>query len=56
LEKEQVIEQVLGKPRQQVLAILRQQFLLRAEPTILISPGWWPWLPVIESQIRVEVQ
>jgi len=56
LEKEQVIEQVLGKPRQQVLAILLQQFLLRAEPTILISPGWWPWLPVIESQIRVEVQ
>lgn len=49
------IDQILGKSRKQAMEILKQEFSLRDEPIILLAPAWWPWLPVIQSQIRVEV-
>lgn len=56
VEADQIIQLVLGKPRKKTLMDLTEKFSLKSEPTILISPKWWPWLPVIESQIRVEIQ
>jgi hypothetical protein len=56
VEADQIIQLMLGKPREKILKELTEKFSLRSEPTILISPKWWPWLPAIESQIRVEVQ
>jgi hypothetical protein len=48
------IAQILGKNRKQALVILEHEYSLREKPVILLAPVWWPWLPVIQSQIRVD--
>jgi hypothetical protein len=56
VDAERIIAQVLGKNRKQALEILEQEYSFHEEPIILVSPTWWPWLPMIQSQIRVEVK
>lgn len=56
VEASQIIEKMVGKTRQTALEILTTEFSLGGEAEIFESPAWWPFLPLIESQIRLEVQ
>jgi hypothetical protein len=35
---------------------LKNDFTLRDDPQITITPAWWPWLPLIPFNISVEVR
>ncbi len=35
---------------------LKNDFTLRDDPQITITPAWWPWLPLIPFNISVEVK
>jgi hypothetical protein len=52
----ELTKMVMGKKVESIKDILLKRYTLREEPIILTEPGWWPWMPVIDSQIKVEIQ
>jgi hypothetical protein len=52
----QVFSIVRGHQLHSVKNELVSNLSLRADPTIVTSPSWWPWLPLIPFNISVEVK
>lgn len=50
----QVFSFVRGSDPKQAEEQLTENFSLRQDPEIIISPSWWPWLPLIPFNISVE--
>lgn len=53
LDLKEAAELIAGKTRSRAAEILRQRFNLPSAPTILLAPGWWPWLPILPFRIQV---
>ncbi|NPV76867.1 MAG: hypothetical protein HPY59_10900 [Anaerolineae bacterium] len=56
LKKEEVITAILGKSRQAAEELISRRLNLKSQPIIRFYPGWWPRLPYLPFQIRVDVQ
>ena len=52
----EVISAILGKPRQTAEESISNILDLKSKPLIRFHPDWWPRLPYLPFQIRVEVQ
>jgi hypothetical protein len=52
----QVFSIVRGHQLRSVKNELVSNLSLRADPTIVMTPSWWPWLPLIPFNISVEVK
>jgi hypothetical protein len=50
----QVFSIVRGHQLRSVKNELVSNLSLRADPTIAMTPSWWPWLPLIPFNISVE--
>lgn len=56
LKEGEVTSAVLGKPRQTAEELISTMLDLKSQPLIRFYPGWWPRLPYLPFQIRVDVQ
>lgn len=54
IDIKELTKMVMGKKVKSIKEMLLEQYSLVGEPIILTNPGWWPWMPVIDSQIKVE--
>ncbi|MBI5966144.1 MAG: baseplate J/gp47 family protein [Chloroflexi bacterium] len=52
----QVFSMVRGHNPKQVSDKLMKDFALRKEPKVIITPSWWPWLPLIPFNLSVEMR
>ncbi|MBC7875786.1 MAG: baseplate J/gp47 family protein [Anaerolineales bacterium] len=52
----QVFSFVRGSDPKQAEEQLTENFSLRQESDIVLTPSWWPWLPLIPFNISVEVR
>ncbi len=56
LPASQAINQVLGLPLESASQTLTNALPIRGEPVILVSPAWWPRLPVLPFRFEVSTQ
>lgn len=56
LDLPRVIPLALGRRPQAAQAVLAEALPLVEPPQIRLRPDWWPWLPLIPFNIRVETQ
>ena len=49
----QVMQMIQGVPSQNAHARLKQSLPLAAAPEVLLSPPWWPWVPIVPFRISV---
>lgn len=52
----QVFPLVQGRDVEHAQARLNDTLPLEAEPKIMITPSWWPWMPLIPFNISIEQQ
>jgi hypothetical protein len=52
----QVFSAVRGRTPEQVKNKLMENFALRKEPKVIMTPSWWPWLPLIPFNISVKTK
>jgi len=52
----QVFSLVRGRKPQEIQNVLTSALALRQKPEIVITPSWYPWLPLIPFNISVEVE
>jgi hypothetical protein len=51
-----VLEYVGGRSKEDAIANLKAGLLLRQPPKIVLSPAWWPWMPLIPFRVSVETK
>ncbi len=47
---------VQGQPMESAVARLEDSFKLTSPPVIKLTPGWWPWLPLLPFRMSVVIQ
>jgi len=52
----QIFSLVRGRKAGQASDKLTKTFSLRKDPRVIVSPPWWPWLPLVPFNISVEVK
>jgi hypothetical protein len=52
LQPSQIVGQVTGKPIRRAIQKLSSMLPLANEPVVHLTPGWWPWLPLIAMRIQ----
>ncbi|MBI5354559.1 MAG: baseplate J/gp47 family protein [Chloroflexi bacterium] len=52
----QIFSVVRGRSAEQAQDKLMKSFSLRKDPQVIVTPSWWPWLPLIPFNISVEVR
>ena len=56
VEPMQIFSAVRGHRPQPAADQLLKSFSLRREPEMILTPAWWPWLPLIPLNISVEIK
>ena len=56
IDNGKLIDAILGKTVERTMKIIPSQVTLDQSPKITIIPSFWFWLPLIPSQIKVELQ
>jgi hypothetical protein len=56
LDPAHVFNLVRGHDPQDARAELLADLTLRKDPQIVLTPAWWPWLPLIPFNVTVEMQ
>ncbi|MEN8240368.1 MAG: baseplate J/gp47 family protein [Chloroflexota bacterium] len=49
----EALKMITGKSTDQASLILTDELDLAADPDIIISPSWWPWLPLLGTRITL---
>ncbi|MBK9927372.1 MAG: baseplate J/gp47 family protein [Anaerolineales bacterium] len=52
----QVQQLLQGLNSSEAQSVLNENLPLLSEPKILLSPSWWPWMPIVPFQIEVVTQ
>jgi len=56
VDERMVLSMLRGSPPGEVRESLMDGLSLRQEPDILLTPGWWPWMPLIPFNIMIETK
>lgn len=49
----QVTQMIQGIRSERVQALLKQNLQLEEAPEVILSPAWWPWVPIVPFRISV---
>ena len=55
IDRENLVLQILGKNQSKALKMIEEQYFLVEKPQVVMFPSWWPLMPIIASQIKVEI-
>ncbi len=56
INNSQVTQLIQGIRSQRVKTLLEKNLPLQGSPQILLSPSWWPWVPIVPFRISVVTQ
>ena len=54
VDESQVFVVARGRAPASIKDALMKELSLRQQPDIVLSPSWWPWMPLIPFNISVE--